>query len=155
MHHPVRLRFTTCLLLPRTSSALLLSSCSTFCSCQNMCHMMGWTKIGCKLGAAILWQCCCCCCCFYKKKNDEIHGSCLHILQSHEQDDCSKLEGTVNLNDTGSGTVCAKSKKKRILSLTMTVKMKHGTHVHRTTKPKTFRHQAYTATARSYSIGCF
>lgn len=65
MHHPVRLRFTTCLLLPRTSSALLLSSCSTFCSCQNMCHMMGWTKIGCKLGAAILWQCCCC---FYKKK---------------------------------------------------------------------------------------
>jgi hypothetical protein len=68
---------------------------------------------------------------------------------------CSKLEGTVNLNDTGSGTVCAKSKKKRILSLTMTVKMKHGTHVHRTTKPKTFRHQAYTATARSYSIGCF
>lgn len=68
---------------------------------------MGWTKIGCKLGAAILWQCCCCC---LEKKNDEIHGSCLHILQSHEQDDCSKLEGTVNLN--GTGTVCAKSNKK-------------------------------------------
>lgn len=46
----------------------------------------------------------------FRKKNDEIHGSCLHILQSHEQDDCSKLEGTVNLN--GTGTVCAKSNKK-------------------------------------------
>jgi hypothetical protein len=107
MHHPVRLRFTTCLLLPRTSShssplflfnLLLLS--------EHVPHDgmdEDWLQTGrCNSMAVLLL--------LFRKKNDEIHGSCLHILQSHEQDDCSKLEGTVNLN--GTGTVCAKSNKK-------------------------------------------